>query len=124
MLPPPALARSLAPGAQRGTRHGVLRWRRRLGGRRPAGRPLGRPAQQLGVGRQPMRPALPARRSDAPLAAAGWLEARDLRALWRWGRAASLLRRSADPGRLALAGGIGLRWDEVLVRERAAAASR
>lgn len=105
LLPPPALARSLALGDAEGTRLGAQlsgrlqhdaegwRWQGEL--------------QQLGAG--PWDGRWPADAS-APQA---WLQAQPLHAELAFGRDGSLQRLRADAGRLRLAGGIALAWDEL-----------
>jgi translocation and assembly module TamB len=107
-LAPPALAaRVLGLSASQGTRAAMLAeggWSPEAGG---GGRWQAR-IERLAVG------AWDGKSAAAPAhAEGGWADARALRAELGFDRQGRLRALRADPGRLLLAGGIALRWDEV-----------
>jgi translocation and assembly module TamB len=108
--PPAALAQSLGLVSQPGTRaalrgegawasaaEGGGRWMARLAALQVAG----------WDGRLPLGPAAAGTGAD-------WLDARDLRVELNLGAGGHLQRGRIDAGRATLAGGIGLRWDEIV----------
>lgn len=114
LQPGPALARGLGLTTGRGTRislHAEGGWAAGAEGGRWAGRvaALGVDAWDGQRLRAPLDVAGP-----PPAADARWLDARDLQLEALFDAGGGLRRLRADPGRLVLAGGLALHWDEVL----------
>jgi translocation and assembly module TamB len=106
LLPPPAVARSLALTLRRGTRASL-----ELDG---AWLPQpGRGGRWSGQVRRAEVASWNGESLPAPKSAAPWAEAADLRAEVEFAADGSLLQARADPGRLRLAGGIALGWDDI-----------
>ena len=106
LLPPPAVAQSLALTLQRGTRlAGQLEgsWQPQPKGGHWVGQ-----LRDLQLGSWDGK-SLPAAAAGEP-----WAQARGLRADLSLDAAGRLLQARVDPGRLQLAGGIQLGWDEVV----------